>query len=880
MCRWVAGLSSASWLAGQSLLAGSSRRAFRLVFSRGVVILMAPSVNQNPDTLLGDVAQAIGPDFAWIRIGQTQSQCMVQAGNLPLAPVVLPTGVHSLVEAFTRAIPVSDAKATELLYHGALTADPAFRVATEPGLQPLAGRVRDILNGVASQGHRVRAVVIDLPGGGIPGLSQSLQDLWPDLRVVPLESLGLSSPATMPSSVKTPASPYGGGPAAPAAQRPAGSAAASLNASSAASGSRGSIAGIPVGSTAPMSPVASVPGAHNSLAPTEMVVAGSAFLAWLAFLAALLAFGSALWMWAQFGSFERTLNQLSVTVSGLQSQVIPNLPGGEKNQPSNIPPPRVNLPPLPGGISWLPTWLAHPVGGWSHGRLAELAPLPGAGGAALWRGGVAIRRTGVQSADGDRLIGGSYEDAGSGGAMSDVAVPTASAQALDLVEGGAGNTPPALPPATPANPPATAPAVGVGAAPALPEALALVPPAASPVAATMSLPDVLKLASTNGLAAQAATWHMASIDATNSLPGTQFNPRWDIAGSISSESNLATTTPGLSASYLGTYASEQFDLVNKRGALNRYTKAAHLTNAAGIEAARVQTMYDAAQAYLNAVQARDNVTLQESLLRLDQRQLQTARARLAEGFASGADVNQAYGREATAREQLTGALTDEEVNELRLGAAVRVDPGSRVEPKEEDDWLAARAAELQFQPPQSLAAGRFSVVQASRVVDERLATLAVARKGMAPILRGFVGVTAIATGTNGPQPVVGATGSIPLYDGGATHAAVKAAEDAVKEARILETQALESGAADVSAAQAELRRAQQRVDLAKDAASRLLDSEQSIENRYEAGFSSMADWLAAESQYSLALHNWSDSRRALLQAQLDILRASGRLTTL
>ena len=828
---------------------------------------MALTTTPETDLPLGALAQAVGPDYAWLRVGETQSRCLVRAGELALAPIVLPIGLRSLVDAFTKVIPIPEAKAAELLYHGALSADPAIREAVRPGLQPLADRVREILDSVSTHGRQIRAVVLDIPGGSIPGLPQALQELWPDQRVVALESLGLTSIPEMPATGFSP--------------RPDASATAAGMAAAAAAGAVSFGPSVPTPGTegAPVGSPEVGPVVDPAAPLQEHPSAGNALLAWLAFLAAVVLFAVCIILWNKVEGVSDRVDYLSTQVQTLRKDWLQQHPGSSAPTISQLLGSGVSTKdnPLPVSAARVATRVPASFFGLGGGvlgaraipetsRAGETSELPGVRSRAIEDGSV----HGIYGGP-DVLPSQVFTDP----SPASLSVAKPSVDAMIVLAAASGAAPPVVGPAAPTEP-------GGASVGNLPEPPVFTEPAMSPLAATMTLPEVFKQAGDRSLGAKEAEYRLQSTEAQGTLARTPYNPELSIQGTYSTVTNVNDTRPGFGVSSAGIYLTDNLDLFGSTGALKRAERGANKSARIAVDIAREQALFEAAAAYLDAREAQQEVAARQEVLAVARRQLETSKARLAAGFVSRNDVVQASSRISTAENDLATAMQGVEQAELRLGAAVHVAPGNRVEPDPGDAWLPSRITMLSAQSAETLAENHYSVIQADAAVQNRAALVDVAEHMRAPSVNPYVGGQIVGgAGSNGQfGPVAGVNVLLPLYDGGAAGASVRKAKANLNEAKTLRQDTLERTASQIGQAQAALKYTQQHDVDAAAAVSSAREAVNGAQRRYEAGYASLSDVQQAETQLDDALRAISRARLEGFRSQLDFLRATGRLMTL
>ncbi|MDQ2731058.1 MAG: hypothetical protein M3Y56_05315, partial [Armatimonadota bacterium] len=578
---------------------------------------------------------------------------MIRSGDLHLAPVVLPLGLRSIVDAFTGVVPVPTEKATELLYGGAL-ADPAVRAAVQEGLHPLADRVREIVSSVGAHGRPITSVVLDMPGGAMPGLPQALQELWPDQRVVPLESLGLHSPAEMPAvrpetaapgrvaAVPIPTGAESSRSIAPGAAAVAAAAAIPVIAGVAAA-SHAATSPVTTAETAPVEvapigvehpvPVAASEGAYvtpsAATAAQEHVATGSAFLAWVACLALLVLLLFMAFLLNQFRQFNNRLDTLGLRLEQVWSRQEANAPSAASQRASLVPT-RTVLPVIPlttpasaPATKLAPNTPVRPIAsrpfagvnlpgvnlpGVTGPGLLDL-PVPRGGGRAGSLGGLGM---GIPGLGIPGLVGGGSAGNGGGGpylAEAPYSGPGSIPGSLAL-DTGSPFTPFSLPsvPSTAGSTmmaerdlagPQTFPLPGpsgfdnAGSFPAPPSTFYA---ATTPMAATLTLPDVLQQAAARSLGPLAAQYREDQSDAQSQIDLSQYNLNYGIQGNFSTNTNRRVTNSNLGYSYLGLYGNYPLDVFNHRRTARGVSDAVHTQADLQVASAREGALFDAGQA--------------------------------------------------------------------------------------------------------------------------------------------------------------------------------------------------------------------------------------------------------------------------------------------
>lgn len=296
------------------------------------------------------------------------------------------------------------------------------------------------------------------------------------------------------------------------------------------------------------------------------------------------------------------------------------------------------------------------------------------------------------------------------------------------------------------------------------------------------------------------------------------------------------------------------------GQTGRQTRSARL-QAQGAAAARNRTrqqiIFDVVQAYLNQLLAREDVEVAQRSVDLTQADLARARSRQQQGLAVPSDVLSAQVQLAQSQEELLRAKNAVAVAQAALNVAMGL-------PEDAPTQAAGRLKEANFQPGtlaerQSRALALRPDYHQAELGKQRAENgLHMARAEFLPKLDLFSSwevdnQTFAARGGN--NWAMGATLKFNLFDGGANRA--RLAESKARE-RQAEAQLARMASAvrlQVREAYLNLETARQRVDVSRDAVLQAEESLRIIQNRYEAGLSTITDLLRAETSRATARKN-------------------------
>lgn len=310
---------------------------------------------------------------------------------------------------------------------------------------------------------------------------------------------------------------------------------------------------------------------------------------------------------------------------------------------------------------------------------------------------------------------------------------------------------------------------------------------------------------------------------------------------------------------------------------------------AGAEASLAGSEADLASARL-AVQAElaaDYFALREADAEIDlldrtvagyERSLQIAQNRYDAGVAPRTDVLQARSQLASARADRVALAATRQQLEHALAVLTGRPPGAFALPKAA--W-ALTVPEVPPGVPSELLQRRPDIASAERAVAAAHAQIGIARTGYYPrlTLSGSAGVAnaRIAELASAPSVVwsIGAALAQTLFDGGATRAAVQAAEASRDAAVAGYRQTVLTALKEVDDQLASIRSLVEQQALRREASEAADLAEQQVQNRYRAGQVSYAEVVAAQATALSARRALVQLEVARQQAAIGLIRALG-----
>ncbi|MCS7171853.1 MAG: TolC family protein [Armatimonadetes bacterium] len=293
-----------------------------------------------------------------------------------------------------------------------------------------------------------------------------------------------------------------------------------------------------------------------------------------------------------------------------------------------------------------------------------------------------------------------------------------------------------------------------------------------------------------------------------------------------------------------------------------------------LAAVQAQVALSAVQAYMNAVLADQVVALREQVVAQARTQLQGAQARVRAGTAPQADVVSAQAQLASAEVALLEAQANAQTSRAQLASLLGLDPAAAitvvapgVPPGFELSEPEVRARALQ----------RPEVRRAQTEVAAAEAALAAAQLqgGVTVSLDGRYVPLTVGTPTGSGTWSIGASVSVPLYDGGQRSAQVEAARANLEAARATLEQARLEAQREAVQAWLSWQSALARETAARRAVEAAQEALRVAEGRYAAGVGSILEVAQARTQLASVQESLAQATATRWTALAALRRAVG-----
>jgi outer membrane protein len=273
---------------------------------------------------------------------------------------------------------------------------------------------------------------------------------------------------------------------------------------------------------------------------------------------------------------------------------------------------------------------------------------------------------------------------------------------------------------------------------------------------------------------------------------------------------------------------------------------------------RQEVIFNVIEAYLNGLLARENVRVAQAAVEASRADLARAHARHEQGLAVPSDLLSAQVQLAQAQEDLLRAQNGFALADAALNVAMGL-------PEDAPLTLSGQLGEVMFETGtlderQARALRARPDFQQIEIGKERAVnSVRMARAEYLPKVNLFGAweednQTFLTRGGN--NWALGATLTFNLFDGGANRARLKESRARQRQAEAMRSQLASAVRLQVRQAFLNLTTARDRVDVSRGAASQAEESLRIIQNRYEAGLSTITDLLRAETARSSAQRNF------------------------
>jgi outer membrane protein len=273
---------------------------------------------------------------------------------------------------------------------------------------------------------------------------------------------------------------------------------------------------------------------------------------------------------------------------------------------------------------------------------------------------------------------------------------------------------------------------------------------------------------------------------------------------------------------------------------------------------RQEVVFNVIEAYLNGLLARESVRVAQAAVEATKADLALAQARQEQGLAVPSDLLSAQVQLAQAQEDLLRAQNGVAVADAALNVAMGLPEDTPVALSGQLGEVAFETGTLDERQARALQARPdFQQIEIGR---ERAANgVHMARAGFLPKVNLFGAweednQTFLTRGGN--NWALGATLTFNLFDGGSNRAHLKESRARQRQAEALRSQISSAIRLQVRQAYLNLTTARDRVDVSRGAASQAEESLRIIQNRYEAGLSTITDLLRAETARTSAEKNF------------------------
>jgi outer membrane protein TolC len=293
-----------------------------------------------------------------------------------------------------------------------------------------------------------------------------------------------------------------------------------------------------------------------------------------------------------------------------------------------------------------------------------------------------------------------------------------------------------------------------------------------------------------------------------------------------------------------------------------------------LAALQAQVALGAVQAYMNAVLADQVVVLRQQVVAQARTQLEGAQARVRAGTAPQADVVSAQAQLASAEVSLLEAQANAQTSRAQLASLLGLDPAAPIA-------VAAPgvppAFELSKEEVRSRALQRPEVRRAQAEVAAAEAALVVAQLqgGTTVSLDGRYGLVTVGTPGGAGTWSIGASVSVPLYDGGQRLAAVEAARANLEAARATLEQARLEAQREAVQAWLAWQSALAREAAARRAQEAAQEALRVAEGRYAAGVGSILEVAQARAQLASVQESLAQAQATRWTALAALRRAVG-----
>ncbi len=293
-----------------------------------------------------------------------------------------------------------------------------------------------------------------------------------------------------------------------------------------------------------------------------------------------------------------------------------------------------------------------------------------------------------------------------------------------------------------------------------------------------------------------------------------------------------------------------------------------------LAAVQAQVALSAVQAYLNVVLADQVVVLREQVLVQARTLLAGAQARVRAGTAPQADVVSAQAQLASAEVALLEAQANAQTSRAQLASLLGLDPAAPITVVVPPAPPAFALTEQEVRE-RALQRPEVRKAQADVLAAEAALVVAQLQGGITVSLDGRYGLLTVGTPTGGGTWSIGASVSIPIYDGGQRSAQVEAARANLEAARATLEQARLEAQREAVQAWLSWQSALAREAAARRAQEAAQEALRVAEGRYAAGVGSILEVAQARTQLASVQESLAQASAAWWTALAALRRAVG-----
>ncbi len=348
------------------------------------------------------------------------------------------------------------------------------------------------------------------------------------------------------------------------------------------------------------------------------------------------------------------------------------------------------------------------------------------------------------------------------------------------------------------------------------------------------------------------------------------------------QSTSGQVSRSLTAGSFGVYLSQAiFDGFQTRNNV-RAAEAAVRAARENLRNTEQNTLFDAASAYMDVILFRKIAQLRQQNLEFLSEQLRSARSRLEVGEGTRTDVAQAEASYSAAQAQLTAARAQVTSAEALYRQIVGVEPG-KLEPAKPLTKLIPASLESAYARAQS---EHPAILATNHAVDASAFRVKSAEGALLPSLNAEIGVAlthqhtspGAASDGGGSNATIGATLTIPIYQGGLASSLVRQSKESLGQARINVDVSRDQVRAAVASAWTQYEAAQRNVEANRQLVSALRLALEGVMAERDVGQRTTLDVLNAQADVIDAQIALVASERDGVVASFAIASATGRLT--